>query len=277
MKFNVIPIPDSLKAHVECIRTTHYDGQEDLAINVCVNGLPGIVFQHHNGYSPVERIATPSGHATDIPTLYVYGQMTQPGVMHHKHEPFTTTQIVLKPHALHTLLGLNASALTDSVVALVEFSSCDLEIQLLEAHDEGERIALLIGFLQTRFEAAKRTHVQDRLVEESLYLIHQHSGSVSVKNLLDRLGISERQFEKRFRQTVGLSPQFYIRVKRFNAALRLMQKHQSGTLTDLAHSLNFYDQSHFIRDVKAFSGVTPKSLVQKVEDFQPEHGVYAHF
>lgn len=276
MKFNVIPIPDSLKDHVECIRTTHYDGQGDLAINVCVNGLPGIVFQHHNGRSPVDCIATPSGHVTDIPTLYIYGQMTQPGVMHHKHEPFTTTQIVLKPHALQTLLGLNALALTDSVVQLAEFSPRDLEAQLLEIRDEGERVALLIGFLQAKLERAQQVNTKDVLVEESLHLIHQHSGSISVKILLNHLCISERQFEKRFRQTIGLPPQFYIRIKRFNAALRLMQTRQSHTLTDLAHSLNFYDQSHFIRDVKAFSGVTPKSLAQKTDDFQPEHGVYAY-
>src|SRR5690349_9442519 len=106
MNFNVIPIPEILKPYVECIRTTDYDGEESLAINVCLNGLPGIVFQHNNGRSPIENITTPSGSsATCTSTLFVYGQMMQPGVMHHKKEPFTTTQIVLKPHTLPTLLG----------------------------------------------------------------------------------------------------------------------------------------------------------------------------
>lgn len=275
MKFNVIPIPEKLRDYVECIRVTEHHAETPLAINVCLNGLPGIVFQHHNGRSPVENISTSAGSVTHIPTLYLYGQMTLPGVMHHKPHPFTTTQIVLKPHALHTLLGLNASVLTNSVVGLAEFSARELESKLLDAHDEAEHIALLTDFLLTKLEAAK---ARDALVETSLCLIHQHRGAITVKKLLERLNISERQFEKRFSQTVGLSPQFYIRVKRFNAALRLMQTRQpdTHTLTDLAHSLNFYDQSHFIRDIKAFSGMTPRHLAQKTEDFHPDHGVYAY-
>ncbi|MGF9914018.1 hypothetical protein ABEX47_31630 [Paenibacillus ehimensis] len=40
--------------------------------------------------------------------------------------------------------------------------------------------------------------------------------------MLEHLHIPERQFQKRFMQTVGVTPQFYIRVKRFNEAIRLM-------------------------------------------------------
>jgi len=64
--------------------------------------------------------------------------------------------------------------------------------------------------------------------------------------------------------------QLYLRVKRFNEAARLMKTGQFETLIDVAYALNFYDQSHFVRDIKAFSGITPKSLSQKEDAF---HGV----
>jgi AraC-like DNA-binding protein len=89
------------------------------------------------------------------------------------------------------------------------------------------------------------------------------------------LHISERQFERRFTQTVGLSPHVYIRVKRFNEAIRLIKTGQFERLTDVAYALNFSDQSHFIRDIKAFSGMTPTSLAQKVDDFHHEQAGYA--
>ena len=104
-------------------------------------------------------------------------------------------------------------------------------------------------------------------MEESLRLIHQNIGTIHVKSLLERLHISERQFERRFSQTVGVPPQFYIRVKRFNEAVRLMKAGQFEALTAIAHALGFHDQSHFIRDIKAFSGMTPKSLSHKADDF----------
>ena len=272
MQFKVIPTPEILKNDVECIRITDYNGKGRLAINVCLNGLPGIVFQHNNGRSPIENITTRLSSVTSIPILYVYGQMTEPGVMNHKPEPFTTTQIVLKPHALQSLLGLNASVLTNNLVDLSEFSVGQLNMQLLEARTEQEQLRLLTAFLVKKLDQAR---TRDCLVEESLYFIHNNIGCVTVKQLLEHLSLSERQFEKRFMQAVGLPPQFYIRVKRFNEAIRLMKTQPFEKLTDVAHSLNYYDQSHFIRDVKAFSGLTPKSLFQRV-DFQADQRVIAY-
>nr|AUN37566.1 transcriptional regulator, AraC family [uncultured bacterium] len=193
--------------------------------------------------------------------------------MNHKPESFTTTQVVLKPHALQALLGINAAVVTNACVELREFSAAQLNMKLFEADNEQERVNLLLGFLGTKLKQAR---TPDRLIEEGLRLIHKNATSITVNHLLERLNISERQFEKRFIQTVGIPPQFYIRIKRFNQAIRLIQTRQFEKLTDVAHSLNFYDQSHFIRDVKAFSGITPKTLSQKMAEFEPAHGVYAY-
>ena len=274
MQFTVIPTPEILKNDVECIRITRHNGEGRLAINVCLNGLPGISFQHHDGRSPIEKISTRFGSAACTPTLFVYGQMTEPGVMHYKPQPVTTTQIILKPHALQTLLGLNASVLTNSLVELSEFSSGSLNMQLIEAADDQQRLTLLITFLAAKLQQAQ---TRDRLIEESLRVIHKDSTSVTVKHLLEHLSLSERQFEKRFVQTVGVTPYFYIRVKRFNTAIQLMKAGHFHKLTDVAHTLNYYDQSHFIRDIKAFSGITPKNLIQKVDDPQFDQRAYAYF
>lgn len=272
MRFTVVPIPEILKADVECIRVGAYDGESKLAINVCLNGLPGIVFQHHNGHSPIEHISTRFGRVSDTPTLFVYGQMTEPGLMDYRQEAFSNIQVVLKPHALQTLMGLNASVLTNSVVDLGEFSAGHLNMQLMEARNDQQRVSLMIDFLVAKL---RQTKSRDCLVEESLRMIHHNSPAMTVKHLLEHLNLSERQFEKRFTQTVGLTPYFYMRVKRFNEAIRLMKTRPFDKLTDVAYALNYYDQSHFIRDIKAFSGITPKDLVQKV-DFHADQRVYAY-
>jgi AraC-like DNA-binding protein len=114
------------------------------------------------------------------------------------------------------------------------------------------------------------------MVQASLNLIQANSGSISVKYLLEQLSIPERQFEKRFNECVGISPQFYIRVKRFNEAIRLIKGGQFTRLSDIVYALNFYDQSHFIRDIKEFTGITPKSLSQKQNDFHHEQAGYSY-
>jgi AraC-like DNA-binding protein len=198
--------------------------------------------------------------------------MTEPGVMHYGAGQFTSTQVVLKPHALQTLMGLNASILTNSLVDLSEFSAGSLNMRLMEAHTDEQRVRLITDFLISKL---RQTKSRDCLVEESLRLIHHNSTSVTVKQLLDTFNLSERQFEKRFTQAVGLTPYFYIRVKRFNQAIHLMKTHPLAKLTDIAYALNYYDQSHFIRDIKAFSGITPKNLLQRV-DYHADQRVYAY-
>lgn len=270
LKFRIIPAPENLREDVECFRTYEYTGGKGLAIKVSPNGVPGIVFQHNNGWSAIENIITHSG-LTVTPTLFLYGPGTEPSVMTYKKGPYTTTQVILKPYALNTLLGINASTLTNGLVELNEFSTEDLNMQLIEASNEQEVITLLTNFLLAKLKQAK---TRDALVEESLRFIHKNIASISVKYLLEHLNISERHFERRFSQTVGISPQSYIRVKRFNEAIRLMKTRQYERLTDIAYALNFHDQSHFIRDIKAFSGITPKSISQKADDFNVQGGYF---
>jgi AraC-like DNA-binding protein len=155
---------------------------------------------------------------------------------------------------------------------LHEFGAEDLTGQLMDARNEQERMTLLTSFLVAKLMQEKP---RDALVEESLHLIHTNIGSLHVKDLLDSLHISERQFERRFMQTVGLTPQVYLRMKRFNEAIRLIKTRRFDRLTDVAFALNFSDQSHFIRDIKAFSGMTPTSLSQKVDDFYHDQTGYS--
>ena len=269
----MLPAPDILKNDVECFRIVEYTSEEGVAIKVSPKGVPGLVFQQNNGRSALEQIITHSGRTSCVPPLFLYGPGVEPSVMHYKRGASTTTQVIFKPHALKTLLGINASRLSNGWADLHEFSAEDLDSQLLEARNEQERLTVLTSFLVARFKQAKP---RDTLVEESLRFIHNNIGSLHVKDLLEYLHISERQFERRFTQTVGLSPHVYMRVKRFNEAIRIIKTREFERLTDVACALNFSDQSHFIRDIKAFSGMTPTSLSQKVDDFYHDQAGYSY-
>jgi AraC-like DNA-binding protein len=120
-----------------------------------------------------------------------------------------------------------------------------------------ERLTLLIQFLRARVDRARP---EDLLVAESLRMIHRNIRSIRVPHLLKWLKISERQFQRRFIRATGVSPHQYIRVGRFQEAVRLMKTSRFNRLSDLAHHLSYADQSHFIKDVKEFSGFTPARL-----------------
>jgi AraC-like DNA-binding protein len=101
-------------------------------------------------------------------------------------------------------------------------------------------------------------------VTETLGLIRSDIQSIRVPRLLKRLNVSERQLERRFLRAIGVSPHHYIRILRFRKALQWMKTNQFDRLSDIAYDLNYVDQSHFIKDIKAFSGCTPKGLIETV-------------
>jgi len=263
IQFEILPAPDSLKNDIECFRVATYPAFNEIAVRVCPNGFPGIVFQHQKGKSVIKNIVTEDGRTFQVPILFAYGQVTVVSTMYFT-APFSTIQVIFKPHAQKTLLGIDASTLTNNSIGSQSFGAEELESKLIAA-DRGEELVVLLS----DFLAAKRAqaNARDLLVEEGLVFIGQHITTVSVDSLREYLHLSERQLEKRFNQTVGISPQLFIRIKRVNEAFRLMDSGRYERLVDVAFELNFYDQSHFIRDIRAFSGVTPKTITQRVEDF----------
>jgi AraC-like DNA-binding protein len=270
ISFTVTEPPPALCGDVECFRTATYTGSDGLEIIVCPSGLPGIVFQHNNhGQSAIKDLIGHAGPTSVVPTSFIYGQGTGVSVMHFLPGPYTTIQVILKPHALHCLFGLRPVALNDSLVDLQEYAGPNLPHQLLAASSKETCIALLREFLLAKLADGRP---RDTVIEHALRYIDENIGEATIKSLLDESGLSERHFERRFQDVVGLTPQFYLRVKRFTEATRLMKTGDYETLATVAQAVNFYDQSHFIRDMKEFSGITPRSLSQKVSDFHQDQG-----
>ena len=102
------------------------------------------------------------------------------------------------------------------------------------------------------------TMSQDRVYEAATMLIDSGGGRIQVSELAGALGIKERTLERKFAACLGISPKKFICLVRFqNVVEKLKSGHTTGKLTDMAYEFGFTDQSHFIRDFKSFSGVTP--------------------
>lgn len=91
-------------------------------------------------------------------------------------------------------------------------------------------------------------------------LIFATNGEISVKELSEKIGWSERQMNRYFNQQFGLTLKAYCNILRFQAALAHIK---DGTLYP---QLNFTDQSHFIKEIKKLSGVSPKELFKNEND-----------
>lgn len=93
-------------------------------------------------------------------------------------------------------------------------------------------------------------------------------GGGSVGDVTARIGLSPRRFIEVFRDSVGLTPKLFCRVRRFQDALAAIGRGGGMDLVDLALAAGYYDQSHFNHDFRAFSGLTPSAYAARRGEYQ---------
>lgn len=173
---------------------------------------------------------------------------------------------VLQPYGAHHLWKLPVSELKDQFIAaeLVLGKPAAVMAQaLLQQKKLQQRIDLLNAF----FLQQSGYHLQpDQLVLEAIHQICFSEGTISVHALQQELKVNERTLERRFKNQTGISPKHYSSIVRVNAsAKRLQRKQHTENLTQLAYESNYFDQAHFIRDFKKFTGITPQQYQQTTE------------
>lgn len=91
-------------------------------------------------------------------------------------------------------------------------------------------------------------------------LIYETAGAISVKELSEKVFWSSRQINRYFNTQFGISLKAYCNILRFRNSLDQIVK------GDLFPEDGFFDQNHFIKEVKKFSGVAPKELLKNKND-----------
>lgn len=129
-----------------------------------------------------------------------------------------------------------------------------IEEELLTATTDKKRIHIVEQFFLSQLKAIQA----DTLIVEAIKLIYQSKGAIRVKELNEKLSISQSPFEKRFRKMVGTTPKKFMSIIRFNHVLSHLNK--GKTLTEICYENNFFDQSHFIKDFKHFTGQSPETF-----------------
>jgi methylphosphotriester-DNA--protein-cysteine methyltransferase len=94
------------------------------------------------------------------------------------------------------------------------------------------------------------------MVASAISMIYKSKGNIRIKELLTELHVSQSVFEKRFRQVVGTSPKKFASIVRFKHTIHRYDPKRS--LTDLGYEAGFYDQAHFIKEFRNFTGDSPE-------------------
>jgi AraC-like DNA-binding protein len=116
--------------------------------------------------------------------------------------------------------------------------------------DQPEQTALLDAFLEEELH-----NTYNYKLEEAVQLIRREQGQLSIHELCSQLKINYKWLQRSFKQQLGIAPKAYIDSIRFLYACFRME--QDRNLTSVALSSGYYDQAHFTKACKRFTGVAP--------------------
>lgn len=125
-----------------------------------------------------------------------------------------------------------------------------LEDKLFEQASRPAQVALVEQFLLQRLQPR-----HDAMAQAAVHIIKETGGVLLVRQLASQLCTSNDALEKRFRKAVGATPKQYAAIVRMNALIRSRQPGRPFTQTALDGG--FYDQAHFNKEFRAFTGQTP--------------------
>ncbi|MYZ59119.1 AraC family transcriptional regulator [Elizabethkingia anophelis] len=135
----------------------------------------------------------------------------------------------------------------------------ELEQKMVQANDTKDKIAIIETFL---LHQLNQKSTIDKIVKSTIDAMLCSKGTATIKTILQNNISQRRQMERKFLNQVGISPKQLGKVIRLQTALKIMLNNPDETLTKIAYESEYYDQAHFIKDFKEFTGVIPKHFIE---------------
>lgn len=166
--------------------------------------------------------------------------------------------VILNPYSLFGLTGHSAEMLNNEYLDFKSIWSTvggDLEEQVVTAPDHCTRIEIISSWLEKIWNK-NNPYQGDMRIANAVNELINLEGVLDLNDFPSKYSLSSRQFQRNFKKITGFSPKHFHRISRFEKAINIcLQDHIK--MTDIAHHYGYFDQAHFIKDFKQFSGFTP--------------------
>ena len=171
--------------------------------------------------------------------------------------------VVFRPYGAWHLWGVPATALNDRFLPAEDvFTNINHLSAALLKSNLNERIKLLDNFLLKQLD---KSIPPDPVLVQAVELIATHKGVLPVQSLLQKIKVNERTLERKFKLHTGISPKHFSGIVRLNTSAKRMQRmKEEDRLTGIAYESGYFDQAHFIKEFKKYTGITPHQYHQEV-------------
>lgn len=166
--------------------------------------------------------------------------------------------IRFRPCGITAFTRVPISEFTDSRVDTHLFKSlfadfdCD---RLMELLTEREQVGYINSYLLTKLK--ELYSVNKQIVRVTDY-IRATRGTIPIRELMDDVCLSQRQFERQFKNLTGVNPKMFSTIIRFTYTKAYIKQNRDKSLYTIALDCGFFDHAHLIRDFKRLGGTLPQ-------------------
>lgn len=247
----------ALRNYVECYFIWRSPARNQmLTVDTPPNAYTAIVFNLADRYS----VLIDGEQEVKLPSCFISGQ----SIKNYSLKISSTIDqvgIVFKPTGLYHLFDLPLYEFTNTRVDLFDVLKDkfpDIIEKLSEAKNAVVKKDIIENILLTIL--VKKSPELDGVDQGALQILDQF-GQICVGNLVDNAFMSRRKFERHFFKRVGLSPKYYARIRRYGYLCSLFAGQRNVNWDQVLYRVGYYDQSHFIKDFKEFSGLSPNQYL----------------
>lgn len=256
MKYQIVEPNSDLALFVKCYWVLESPKEKTPSRNTIVpDGCMKLIFH----YGDLYRHYPEKGDSFLLPKCFLIGQLTGP----YEVEPTGETGtffVCFHPNGFHPFAPFSIKEMENTAVPLEKlFGEAGKEIgqKVLNANSTKERMDLIETFLLNRLTDKSTI---DQILKSTVETILTANGQLSVNELSRQNNIHRRQLTRKISLATGLSPKQLSKTIRLQAALKTLLNQEVGSLTNLAYENEYFDQAHFIKDFKEFTGLTPKEF-----------------
>jgi len=221
------------------------------------NGNAKILIPYKNTLSVTSEVLSLTTSESDV---LLTGLQQYPLKISSTSLPTATIGVEITPKGLCHLFSMQMSTVTNGALKLSEAFSAwgkALEAQLRQAKEAAEKIEILQAALIQNLDASTRDL---SLLDFVIDMITNSEGLITIQDIETTSGYSKRYLDFLFQRHVGISPKALAGILRFQKFYKEWAAQPSPDFFKADLHAHYYDQSHFIREFRRFSGMTPGDL-----------------
>jgi len=174
--------------------------------------------------------------------------------------------VVFYAESFSKLFNLPLSELSNSGLQLTDDLSSeyqDFYDRLHHYKNDQERIFALNQFIEKQLAQVDYSFDKMDLLIRS---IRTGKASERIEDLARASNLSERTLQRKLKSNLGIGPKSFTKINRFKEVLACISTHPEYDWQDLPYRFGYYDQAHFIKDFKRYTGKTPSEFLKTTDD-----------